>query len=293
MSIIINLKEEDYQVEFKTLKKTAIFIDYENANALDSYNPLFLKLNSLGYNSCIRKLISSTIPKAKNFEEVVKENEFEFVLSNKKVIKGNKKKNFNNADFRMYVEVLKDLYTLDIETFIIYASDEGYTDLICEIKRNGKEVIGVGDKNKVKENYISLFHNFIFIDDFTSKTQIKDDDINIKEKRKVKVTKKKIIPQEKNNIIDSQESNISNEKNDIFYSILKDATINVLQDAKTNGNKGPFLIANIVSKLKEDSIYLKDFKKITLKDFTKCGFKVKKIDGQNVKSYIDLDSAVL
>lgn len=288
-------------MEFKTLKKAALFVDYENANATDSYNPLLKKLSSLGYNPFIRKIISSKIPEMDGFDDIVKENEFEFVLSNKVLKKGSsaviKKKNLNNADFRVYIEVLKVLYTKDIDTFVIYTSDDDYIDLICAIKREGKEVIGVGNKITTSSNYISLFHNFIFVEDLlpvlTPKEvkQPKADKIEAKKEKKKpkkeKKEKKKIVEVEPN----EKEQKV--EKNDIFYSILKDSTNSVLQEAKDKNHNGAYLIANIVSKLKENYPYLKNFKKISPDDFKKCGFKIKYQDGKKVKSYIDLDTFVI
>ncbi len=69
-------------MNINTLKKAALFIDYENANLIETYQNLLKKLISLGYNPVIRKIISSKIPKIENFETIIKENEFEFILTN-------------------------------------------------------------------------------------------------------------------------------------------------------------------------------------------------------------------
>lgn len=296
-------------MEFKALKKAALFVDYENANATDSYNPLILKLFNLGYNPCIRKLITSKFPEMEDFEKVIKDNEFEFVLSYKAIKKGNsaviKKKNLNNADFRVYVEVLKTLYTInDIETFILYTSDDDYTDLICTLKKEGKEVIGVGNKMTTSPNYISLFHSFIFVEDlFPSKEekkvtnvkkekQIKNKEVKEQKNKQTKIKEEKVVSKKKDKIVEAKEKENDIkllEKDDVFYSILKEFTNNYLLEQIKKGQKGALLIANIVSKLKEDYPYLKDFKKISLDDFKKCGFTVKYQDGKKVKSYIDLN----
>ncbi len=299
-------------MEFKTLKKAALFVDYENANATDSYNPLILKLFNLGYNPCIRKLITSKFPEMDDFEKVIKDNEFEFVLSYKTLKKGNsaviKKKNLNNADFRVYVEVLKTLYTINnIETFVLYTSDDDYTDLICTLKKEGKEVIGVGNKMTTSPSYMSLFHNFIFVEDLfpakeeKKKSKVKKEkQINNKEdketkNKQVKIKEEKVINKKDKEIESKEKENEIKllEKDEVFYSILKEFANNYLFEKVKTGQKGALLIANIVSKLKEDYPYLKDFKKISPDDFKKCGFEVKYQDGKKVKSYIDLDQISL
>lgn len=285
-------------MEFANLNKAALFIDYENANNTDSYNPLILKLISLGYNPFIRKIISSTIPEKENIEKIIKENELEFILSYKSIKKGNsaiiKKKNLNNADFRVYIEVLKVLYTRkDINTFIIYTSDDDYHDLIVTLKKEGKEVIGVGSRLTTSLSYISLFHSFIYFEDLvhTEEVKVKKPKLKSKTEKKEKLNKEIVVNKTEktiNPIKDGHEKN-NVDKNDIFYSILKDSTNEILFEKVKKGKKGEFLIANIVSELKEKFPYLKDFKKITIEDFRVCGFNIETQNGKRVKSYIDLD----
>ena len=162
--------------------KTAVFIDYENVNLTDSYNPLFTRLIKEGYSPIIRKIICSTIPKKANFSDVIKDNLLDFIVSYKHLKKGTskvvKEKNLNNADFRVYIEVLKVLYTNpEINTFVIATSDDDYTELICTLKSEGKFLIGVGNKSTTSTSYKDLFDKFYFIEDLLP--------VNKKEEKKV------------------------------------------------------------------------------------------------------------
>lgn len=276
-------------MNINTLKKAALFIDYENANLIETYQNLLKKLISLGYNPVIRKIISSKIPKIENFETIIKENEFEFILTNKVLKKGKdaKKKNLNNADFRVYIEVLNVLYTQNIDTFVLYSSDDDYYELICAIKRQGKEVIGVGQKIITSQKYIPLFHNFIYSDDLLPEIEIKEPESEIRKEEKIK-----IIPKKKNEIVKKDNVNnkpkATNVKDENFYKNLKEMILKILKQAKDNKHAEEIRTSVIIEIIKKQYPNFKDYK-IPLNDFKKCGFTIKYKDNKRSQSYINLN----
>ncbi len=295
-------------MENNTLKKAALFVDYENANNIDSYNPIINKLHALGYNAYIRKIITSKLPKKATFENIIKENELDLVISNKPIKKGSsqviKKKNLNNADFRVYIEVLKVLYNSNINTFIIYSSDDDFTELVCAIKREGKEILGIGSKETTSQNYASLFTKFFYTEDLLNAS--KQEKNNINEKKDVKnvlksdidnlkpdIKKKKKKNKEEIKKVEEKpkkkELNVSNEikkefkKDTIFYEVLKESTNEVLSSLKDKDN---LLIANLVATLKDHYPFFKEYKKISPNDFLKAGFEVYNQDNKKEKCFV-------
>lgn len=289
--------------------KTAVFIDYENINLTDSYNLLFSKLIKEGYNPVIRKLVCSTLPKKTNFTDVIKDNLLDLIVSYKPLKKGTskiiKEKNLNNADFRLYVEALKLLYNNpEINTYVIATSDDDYYELILAIKNEGKFLIGVGNKLTTSQGFKDLFNEFYYIEDLLvqpnkvveEKIEVKkvetnsiNKTINKKEKKNNKVkkqTKPKDIKQE-NKKSKKIEEKPTSKKDKIFYSVLKNAISEELNTAK-NKNENSYFISNLISKVKTDLPYLKNYRKITKSDIEKCGFKIEYENDEKVKGYIKI-----
>lgn len=290
--------------------KTAVFIDYENINLTDSYNLLFSKLIKEGYNPVIRKLVCSTLPKKTNFTDVIKDNLLDLIVSYKPLKKGTskiiKEKNLNNADFRLYVEALKLLYNNpEINTYVIATSDDDYYELILAIKNEGKFLIGVGNKLTTSQGFKDLFNEFYYIEDLLvqpnkvveEKIEVKkvesnniNKTINKKEKKNNKVKKQakpKEIKQE-NKKSKKIEEKTTSKKDKIFYSVLKNAISEELNTAK-NKNENSYFISNLISKVKTDLPYLKNYRKITKSDIEKCGFKIEYENDEKVKGYIKIE----
>ncbi len=161
----------------------AIFIDYENINQTDSYARIFDLVKKNGFNPCIRKIICSTYPKKADFIDVIKSNYLDLNISYKPIKKARsklqKEKNLNNADFRMYTEVLKMLYSnSNVDCFVICSSDDDYIELIATLKESGKYLIGFGNKKTTSPYYSSLFDKFYFIDDINE--SVKETDSQVK-----------------------------------------------------------------------------------------------------------------
>ena len=292
--------------------KAAVFIDYENINLTDSYNLLFKKLIKEGYNPVIRKLVCSTLPKKANFTDVIKNNLLDFIVSYKPLKQGTskiiKEKNLNNADFRVYIEVLKILYTKqDINTFVIATSDDDYYELIQAIKNEGKYLIGVGNKLTTSTVYKELFNEFYFIEDLNETNPIQNTIVETKEhKVEEKTIEKKNVAKKQNNKKQNKtqkskpinnkkqskskkpiENKVKEEskKDEIFYSVLKNAITEQLNNAASKNDK-TYFIANLISDIKTDFPYLKTYRKITKKDIEKCGFEIEFENDEKVKGFI-------
>ena len=291
--------------------KTAVFIDYENVNLTDSYNLLFSKLIKEGYYPCVRKIVCSTLPKKTNFTDVIKDNLLDLIVSYKPIKKGTskiiKEKNLNNADFRLYVESLKYLYNnQDINTYVIATSDDDYYELIVAIKNEGKFLIGVGNKATTSQSFKDLFNKFYYVEDLlneVNKEEVKQEVVKKEEKiisSKKKTTKKEIKQSTKTNNksikpeakketkkIKKAEKKETYKKDKIFYSVLKNAISEELNTAKTK-NENSYFISNLISKVKTDLPYLKNYRKITKTDIEKCGFKIEYENDEQVKGYIKI-----
>lgn len=285
--------------------KTAVFIDYENINMTDSYSLLFKKLIKEGYNPCIRKIVCSTIPKKSNFVDIIKDNLLDIIVSCKPLKKGTskiiKEKNLNNADFKLYTEALKTLYTnKDINTYVIATSDDDYYELIVSIKKEGKSIIGVGSKATTNSSFKDLFDKFYFIEDLSTendkKLTIEDVKNNTTIVNKTNIIKtnnneKKEAPKPKKQKVQTKKESAKKEnkteykKDKIFYSVLKNAISEELNTAK-NKNEESYFISNLISKIKNDLPYLKNYNKITKTDIEKCGYKIEYENNEKVKGYI-------
>ncbi len=282
--------------------KTAVFIDYENINITDSYSLLFKKLIKEGYNPCIRKIICSTIPKKANFVDIIKDNLLDIIVSCKPLKKGTskiiKEKNLNNADFKLYTEALRILYTnKDVNTYVIATSDDDYYELIVSIKKEGKYVIGVGNKATTNSSFKDLFDKFYYIEDLSNENdkkltveEVKNNTtiINKKNITKTNNNEKKEAPKQKKKIVQPKKEKDNKKeykKDKIFYSVLKNAISEELNTAKTK-NEDSYFISNLISKIKNDLPYLKNYNKITKTDIEKCGYKIEYENNEKVKGYI-------
>lgn len=271
--------------------KTAVFIDAENINDTKVYPLVFKNLISQGYNPLIRIMVISQISdEFKDINNIIKENSLDLVISYKQ-IHSKKERNKNNADFRLYIEVCKILFSpqySDINTFVILSSDEGFSELILLLKKHGKKVIGVGNRGKGRQvtssEYKELFdNNFYFVEDLLEVENKRLQEEALKNKplpKKRKVTSKTSPKKEKvvqNNNTTPQE--IPLEKNEKFYKNLSSAlktlalkkkrcefseVKNFLAKRKLNVNKEDLEKLNIIITQDGDKEFVKlDFKEET------------------------------
>ena len=267
--------------------KVAVFIDAENINNPKVYPLIFEKLISEGYNPCLRRMVVSEIKN--DLTQIIKENLFELTVSYMP-------KEHNNADFRMYIEILNVLYDSkysDIDTYVIGSSDKGFTDLVITLKFSGKKVIGVGniggDKKKplTSEEYKKLFDVFYYVEDVLNEEKEKAE----AKKQKPKKAPTKSAEKKKNNVKKNDKEKRkrknspantvslkkeSKEKDELYYNQLKVALINL--------EKKKFEFQELKNTLKKKKI------EITKEDILHCNAQLKE---DSDKIFVDLSPITL
>lgn len=67
------------------------------------------------------------------------------------VFQGANARGKNSADIRLIIDAMDALYTATAEIFCIVSSDSDYTALAIRLREGGKTVVGIGERNKVKD----------------------------------------------------------------------------------------------------------------------------------------------
>ncbi len=180
------------------INELGVFIDGENVNQFEIISEIFKNLDSRNFHSKTRKIIFSKLSNVDVdlLTEILKTNLLQIVVSYKRIVKTKQKKkdreqNKNNADFRFYIEVLDCLYQDNPDGFVFATGDKDYTELVLELKKRGKYLIGFGNENRASDKYISLFDEFIICEDLKKKSENKEVSPNVA-KEKVSDNLKKV-----------------------------------------------------------------------------------------------------
>ena len=143
----------------------AILFDSENVKPHEILDLLFDKLEKQGFTLIYpRKLIVHDLNKIKKNELIEDLKKYRLELC---CTYGEFRKNL--LDFRLYVECLDLAYTTDIPTFCIVSNDQDYAELCIKLHTLNKKVIGVGSNKTSTVEYISLFDDYIFVEDLKPK----------------------------------------------------------------------------------------------------------------------------
>lgn len=151
-------------------KKMAVLFDIENV-ALEKYiENIFKELDSRKYLTYPRKVILNNLVllKANSLYKLIKPYNLDLVCAYASSGK-------NVADFRLYIEALDLLYAKkELDAFCIVSKDADFSELVIKIKNEGKYVIGIGPKENANVEYISLFNEYLFLEDLIkTKTRTK------------------------------------------------------------------------------------------------------------------------
>ena len=293
--------------------KVGVFIDYENFNQVELFEELFSYIKSKNFFPIRRKLVMSNINSANQLTEIVKNNYLDIVVSYKRIrlVKNRESvryENKNNADFRFYIEVLDCLYLDNPEGFVLASGDKDYTELVIELKKRGKYLIGVGNRANTSEKYIALFDEFIYCEDLNSKIQSKQNEINqIIEKlvsdklneEKKELAKKELESKKKNQeTLRLEKTKIKEDnkrKNQELLERKKERELHLIQEFGPLVEKfisthkpGKYLLSTITSEIKKN--YPDQFpKKIRYDIYTKLNFDVKNDTDDKSKAYLEIE----
>lgn len=293
--------------------RVGVFIDYENFNQVELFEALFSYIKSKNFFPIRRKLVMSSINSTSQLTEIVKNNYLDIVVSYKRIrlVKNRESvryENKNNADFRFYIEVLDCLYLDNPEGFVLASGDKDYTELVIELKKRGKYLIGVGNRANTSEKYIALFDEFIYCEDLNSKIESKQNEINqIIEKlvsdklneEKKELAKKELESKKKNQETLRLEKNKIKEdnkrKNQELLEHKKERELHLIQEFGPLVEKfisthkpGKYLLSTITSEIKKN--YPDQFpKKIRYDIYTKLNFDVKNDTDDKSKAYLEIE----
>jgi hypothetical protein len=292
--------------------KVGVFIDYENFNQVELFNELFDYLKNRNYFPIRRKLIMSKINSTNSLTEIVKDNYLDVVVSYKRIrsVKNRESvryENKNNADFRFYIEALECLFIDNPDGFVIASGDKDYTELVIELKKRGKYLIGVGNRANTSEKYIALFDEFIYCEDLMQKVQSKQKELDqLIEKLvsdKLEAIKKEQAQKESDDKKQKQEAlrleklKIKEENKRKNEELLKQKKIReehlisefgpLVENFLQTHKPGKYLLSTITSEIKKD--HPDQFpKKIKYDIYTKLNFDVKNDSDDKSKAYLEI-----
>ena len=280
-------------------KKIAALFDIENISPEKIFSELFKKLDSLNYIAYPKKIIFNNITQLKKtyLGKAIKDYHMDIVCTYSSVGK-------NIADFRLYMEAMDLLYNHnELDGFLIVSADSDYSELVIRLNQENKYTIGVGPKDKCKEEYVTLFDEFYYCEDLLKIEEIKQpiivpvveekievEQIKLDKKEKTKKVKKETKKEVKkvSKKVAKNEKSKKLVKDDIYYQELNLALEAVKKDFIDKG-QGEIFYATLVKELKTKSYYLDNFKKITFEDLEKCNYKVEYKESKNKEtSYISL-----
>lgn len=198
----------------------AILFDSENVKPHEILDLLFDKLEKQGFTLIYpRKLIVHDLNKIKKNELIEDLKKYRLELC---CTYGEFRKNL--LDFRLYVECLDLAYTSDIPTFCIVSNDQDYAELCIKLHTLNKKVIGVGSNKTSTEEYISLFDDYIFVEDLKPKEkQVKTE---VKKESKTKTKETKLSKRKQTEFLLEEAINLAlvntfqNNKDKLYYSNL-------------------------------------------------------------------------
>lgn len=293
-------------------KELGVFIDYENVNQLEIIEEIFTYLKNRDYSFKTRKMIMSKLSNVELLNDTIKMNCLQIVVSYKRINnhKNNesaKYENKNNADFRFYIEVLDCLYQENPDGFVFVSGDKDYTELVLELKKRGKYLIGIGNRANTSEKYINLFDEFIFCEDLQRKVDLKKNELNKKlEELMLNNEKDKIQEQAKkdkeNKKIEQarkraektrirEENKLKNEEVIKQKKEQEEQFINefgpLVNDFLNSHKPGKYLLSTITSEIKKKNPD-KFPKKVRFDIYTKLNFDVKNDTNDKSKAYLEI-----
>lgn len=273
--------------------------DVENISPELIFSDLFTTLEKNNFIAYPRKIIFNNVTQLKKtyLGKAIKEYHLDLICTYSSTGK-------NIADFRLYMEVMDLLYSnKSLDGFAIVSADSDYSELAIRLRHENKYIIGIGPKDKCKDDYVILFDQFYFIEDLLKKEEIKEIIISqpiqeeIIDKPKVSNKKKKETVNKKKKqetkIETKKEAKKTNKKktpvkDEVYYQELSLALEAIKNDYLKKGTQEIFY-ATLVKELKEKSFYLETFKKITFDDLNKCNYSIEyKEDKKKETAYISL-----
>ena len=174
-------------------KKIAALFDIENISPEKIFSELFKKLDSLNYIAYPKKIIFNNITQLKKtyLGKAIKDYHMDIVCTYSSVGK-------NIADFRLYMEAMDLLYNhKELDGFLIVSADSDYSELVIRLNQENKYTIGVGPKDKCKEEYVTLFDEFYYCEDLLKIEEIKQPIIVPVVEEKIEVEQIKLDKKEK------------------------------------------------------------------------------------------------
>lgn len=293
-------------------RELGVFIDYENVNQLEIIEEIFTYLKNHDYSFKTRKMIMSKLSNVELLNDTIKMNYLQIVVSYKR-INNNKNNesakydNKNNADFRFYIEVLDCLYQENPDGFVFVSGDKDYTELVLELKKRGKYLIGIGNRANTSEKYVNLFDEFVFCEDLQRKVDLKKNELNKKleelmlnnekdrnqeqakkdkENKKIEQARKKA---EKTRI--REENRIKNEEIIKQKKEQEEQFINefgpLVNEFLSSHKPGKYLLSTITSEIKKKNPD-KFPKKVRFDIYTKLNFDVKNDTDDKSKAYLEI-----
>ncbi len=276
------------------LNKTrlAVLIDFENANQKDLITEFFSYLDKKGFLSYPRKLITSKITSLESTNALIKENNLELIVSNRPLSKGH---NRNNADFRMYIETMDILYKDDVDAFCLISSDDDFLELVLKLKRTGKYLIGIGNKN-TSPDYIKHFNEFLFCEDFDKIVQErkkaleeqkkKEEFLKKQEKKRLEKARQeelKRIADEKRRLKELAKLKVEEER-----LMLQTQIKQAIDIAISNHNEGRYPLTAIIKDIKDANPELKKHR-IPLKIFDELNYDYKLDETNTENKYVEIE----
>lgn len=327
-SRIMKPKEEIVSIPYQqgVKEKLAVLFDLENLTPDHVLPEIFKEIEKRGFIAHPRKLIFNNIAQIKKGfrDTAVKLYHLDLVGAYAPVGK-------NVADFRLYIEALDLVYRRpDIKGFCIVSGDADYGELVIRLRYENRYTLGIGPKEKCKEDYVNLFDDFIFIEDLhpqavekkatkTKKTVKKEQPVKETEKqasvtedkpKNEKVSKKEEKPKKEKKIkakvkpsvpekeVATEEENFPDhykekDKTDLFYTALMAIASSVVEEHKDKNQKEMYCSALIKETRERSPDYLGKFTAISPEDLKKSGFNIlRKEEAKPETSYIVIEQPV-
>lgn len=285
-------------MDFKAKEKIAVLFDLENLSPEEILPNLLDKFNSRGFIVHPRKLVFNNVSQIRKsfLDKNVKLYHLDLVCAYAPIGK-------NSADFRLYIEALDLLYkNPEINYFCIVSGDADYAELVIKLKNENRYVIGIGPQEKIKDEYVTLFDEFIYTADLkhvekeVKEVKVIETKKSIKKtptKKEVKVSKPK--KEVKNKEVKETKSNkvvkkttYPRKKTSTFYKALYDISKIILEEKKKTGSKEIYCSA-FIKEIKERSPeYLGKFK-MAYDDLQKSGYVILRKEAEKPEtSFIEL-----
>jgi uncharacterized protein (TIGR00288 family) len=79
----------------------------------------------------------------------------------------------NASDIAMVIDAMELLYTQKLDAFCVASSDADFTPLIMQLKANGQDVYGFGER-KTPEAFVNACTTFLYLDSLQEAPEVKD-----------------------------------------------------------------------------------------------------------------------